>query len=141
MMSAATVAALKLHEDGVGRMSSVQAVMIAIAGPSVSGLPNLIGGYPGLGAMRRVNITKLAGMDLHVVNGGLAAAAAVKFDDGVGGMLGLQDAMNAIAGPNFSGMLGGDNAARFGMNWANGELGRHLHGLTGLVSAGRAMID
>jgi hypothetical protein len=137
-------------DDGVSRMPGVQAAMNAMAGPSFSGIlgsgpsgEDLIGRFPGLDAARGFGFTKLAGIDPHGVTGGLVAAAAavLKFDDGVSRTPGVQATMNAMAGPSLSGLLGGDHAARFGMSWANGELGRPLNGLTGLMSAGGAMAD
>jgi hypothetical protein len=159
-VSAAAAAAAFKFDDGVGRLSGVQAAMNALAatkGVGAGGLlgiegPNfarltegLVGRHLGLGfdattVGRSFGFAKLAGLDavservsasakswmasVDGVNSGLAAAAAAafKFDDG-------------------SGLLGGEHAARMAMNWANEELGRHPHGLTGLVGAGSAMAD
>lgn len=46
-----------------------------------------------------------------------------------------------MAGPGLSGVLGADNAARFGTNWASGDLGRSASGLSGLMGVGGAMAD
>ncbi|MGH3584583.1 MAG: hypothetical protein ACRDUB_23550, partial [Mycobacterium sp.] len=145
-------AAYKFDDGVMGRWSGLQgAAMNALAGPGLSGIlgndrfgADLIGRYPGLDAIKGHEFAKLAGVDPHGVTSGLAAAAgAYKFDDGVlGRWSGLQGAaMNALAGPGLNGLIGGDHGARFGMDWANGELGRHLQGLTGLMGAGGAMAD
>jgi hypothetical protein len=143
---------------GVSAMPDLIGQYPGIARPGVGAVKDLIGQYPGIAG--HIDFTKqLAGMPaLESVServsaaarswmasadgatSGLAAAAAAaltfdKFDNGVGPMSSVRRAaMDAMAGP-------GDHAARFGMNWASGELGRHLHGLTGVVSAGNAMSD
>lgn len=142
----ALTAAAAFKFDGIAPMPGVQAAMNALAGPGLSDAlgnarsgADLIGRYPGLDAIKGFDFAKLAGMDPNGVSSGLAAA--LKIHEGVGQLSGVQAAMNALASPGVKGLLGRDDLAQFGMGWANGELGRHLHGLTGLMGAGGAMAD
>ena len=96
-------------------------------------------GRSGLDAMKGYDFAKLAGIDPYGVSGGFAAA--LKIHNGVGRLSGVQAAMDALAGPGVTGLLGGDHLTRFGMDWGSGELSRHLQGLTGLMGAGGAMAD
>ena len=139
----AAAAAAFNFEDRLGRMPGIQDAL-GHAGNGLLGgdhaarlREDLIGRHPGLA----FDAAKLAGTDPHGGVSGLAAAAALKFDDGVGRLSGVQAAMDAMAGPGLGGLLGGEHAARFGMNWASEELGRHLPGLTGLMGVGGAMSD
>lgn len=143
----ALAVAVAFKVDGIDPMRGVQAAINAMAGPSLSDVlgsgrsaADLLGRYPGLGATKGYDFTRLAVVDPHGVNSGLAAAV-LKVHDGVGRLSSVQAAMNALASPRNSGMLGGDHAARFGMDWARSELGRYSHGLTGLLGAGGAMAD
>lgn len=145
-LTAAAAAGAAFKVDGIASTPGVQAAMKAMAGPGLSGVlgnagsgAEFIGRYPGLDAIRGFDFAKLAGVDPHGVSGGLAAA--LKIHDGVGRLSGVQAAINALAGPGVKGLLGRDDLAHFGMDWANGELGRHLHGLTSLMGAGGAMAD
>lgn len=143
----ALAASVAFKFDGIDPMRGVQAAINAMAGPSLSDVlgsgrsaADLLGRYPGLDATKGYDFTRLAGVDPHGVNSGLAAAV-LKVHDGVGRLSSAQAAMNALASPRISGMLGGDHGARFGMDWARSELGRDSHGLTGLLGAGGAMAD
>lgn len=136
--TAAAAAAFKLDD-----------AMNAIAGPSLSlsgivdtgrSAADLLGRYPGLDATKGYDFTRLAVVDPHGVNSGLAAAV-LKVQDEVGRLSSVQAAMSALATPRISDMLGGDHGARFGMDWARSELGRNPHSLTGLLGAGGAMAD
>ena len=145
-LTAATAAASKF-DDGVTRTQGAQATLNAFAGragvngPLSSALSttDLIGRHSGLDPIKGFDFTKLAGMDSPGVSSALATA--LKIQDGVGRLSGVQAAMNALTGPGVSGRLGGDYAARLGIDWASGELGRHLQGLTGLVGARDAVAN
>lgn len=144
----AVAGALKF--DGFDPMPGVRAAISSMAGSSLTDIlgtdrfgANLIGCSPALDAIKGYESTMLAGVVPQGVTSGLAAmsAAALKAQDGVGRLSAVQAAMNALARPRLSGLLGGDHGARFGMDWASGELGRFSHGLTGLLGAEGAMAD
>ncbi|MFV8233962.1 hypothetical protein [Mycolicibacterium fortuitum] len=143
-LTAAAAAGAAFKFDGIASTPAAHDAMKAIAdralaGPLTTSGADLIGRYPGLDAMKGYDFTKLPGMDPYGVSGGFAAA--LKVHDGVGRLSGVQAAMNALAGPGLKGLLDGDHLPRFGMDWAPGELGRHLHGLTDLIGARSAIAD
>lgn len=141
----ALAAAAAFKFDGIDPMRGVQAAINAMVGSSLPGVlgssrsaADLLGRYSGLDDTKGYDFTRLASVDLHGVNSGLATVV-LKVQDGVGRLSSVQAAMNALASPSISGMLGGDHGARFGMDWARSELGRYSHGLTGLLGAEGAM--
>lgn len=143
-LTAAASAGAAFKFDGIASTPGVQAAMKAMAGPGLSGVlgnagsgADLIGRYPGLDAIKGYgyDFAKLAGVDPN----GIGGLAALKIYDGVGRLSGVQAAMNALASPGIKGILGSD-LTRFGMDWANGDLG-YRHGLTDLLGVGGALTD